>query len=99
MSDASRTSSKSPGYIFQPYIIWRLLFMQRTAMVFALAFANTGRSIAARIAMMAITTSNSIKVNAEGAGRLARDSVILFIEKFICGSHRFIDWAHQQFKH
>ena len=38
---------------------------------FSFAFANAGNNIAARMAMMAITTSNSIKVNAfpNGLGR------------------------------
>src|ERR1043166_271579 len=38
------------------------------------AFANTGSSMAARMAMMAITTSNSIKVN---PARPRRDSITL----------------------
>src|SRR4051794_7016853 len=37
--------------------------MHWIALAFSLAFAKAGRSIAARIAIIAITTSNSIKVN------------------------------------
>jgi hypothetical protein len=37
----------------------------------SLAQANAGSSIAARIAMIAMTTNSSIKVNARPAGRLA----------------------------
>lgn len=40
------------------------LFMQTVRLAFSLALAKAGNSIAARIAMIAITTSNSIKVNA-----------------------------------
>jgi hypothetical protein len=41
-----------------------LLFMQDAACAFALAFAKAGNSIAAKMAMMAITTNSSISVNA-----------------------------------
>src|SRR2546423_156363 len=46
--------------------------MQLTRWAVALAFDNAGKSIAARIAIMAITTRSSISVNAaarEGQGR------------------------------
>jgi len=39
------------------------LLWQLAVRAFSLAFANTGKRIAARIAMIAITTNNSIKVN------------------------------------
>ena len=42
---------------------WRRLLAHFIRLALALARANTGNSIAARIPMMAITTSNSIKVN------------------------------------
>ena len=42
-----------------------LLFMHRMPCALVLDFANAGRSMLARIAMMAMTTSNSISVNAE----------------------------------
>ena len=44
----------------------QFLILEAQWTVFALAFAldNAGNSIAARIAMMAMTTSNSIKVKA-----------------------------------
>jgi hypothetical protein len=38
--------------------------MQNAACAFALAFAKAGNSIAAEMAIMAITTSSSISVNA-----------------------------------
>jgi len=42
----------------------RLLFRQAIEVPAALALANAGRSNAARMAMIAITTSSSISVNA-----------------------------------
>ena len=42
--------------------IWCWLLVQLVRLAWALARANAGRSIAARIAMIAITTSNSISV-------------------------------------
>src|SRR5437773_7066892 len=46
----------------RPICFW--LFMQAVRCAFALDFANAGSNSAARIAMMAMTTSNSISVNA-----------------------------------
>jgi hypothetical protein len=40
--------------------------MQDVCCAFAFALASAGSSIAARMAMMAMTTSNSINVNAAG---------------------------------
>jgi hypothetical protein len=39
--------------------------MQAVCLAFDLALDSAGRSMAARIAMIAMTTSNSIKVNAD----------------------------------
>ena len=39
------------------------LFMQKICCALALACASAGRSMAARMAMMAMTTNNSINVN------------------------------------
>src|SRR5579871_4450192 len=44
--------------------IWRQLFMQTVRFDFSLALARAGKSIAARIAMMAMTTRSSIRVKA-----------------------------------
>src|SRR6266567_9527157 len=52
----------SPAYMWKPSPICRLLLQQAMALALSLALANAGRSIAARMAMMAITTSNSINV-------------------------------------
>jgi len=54
----------SSGYMIQAS--WRFLRLFRQAMdcALALALANAGNNKPARIAMMAITTSNSIKVKA-----------------------------------
>ena len=44
--------------------IWRVLFMQEDRIARSLALLKAGSSIAAKIAMMAMTTSNSISVKA-----------------------------------
>src|SRR5580658_2169291 len=43
-------------------INWRRLLLQAVALAWSLAMANAGKSKLARMAIMAITTSNSIKV-------------------------------------
>src|ERR1039457_720175 len=43
--------------------IWRLLFMHWVCLALALAFAKAGNNIAARMAIIAMTTSSSISVN------------------------------------
>ena len=48
------------------------LFCALTFMAFCLAFAKTGKSIAARIPIIAITTSNSMRVKADLAGPCAK---------------------------
>src|SRR5690348_16719336 len=54
----------SPRYMVQANCSWRRLFRQATWRALAWAFEREGRSSAARMAMTAMTTSNSIKVNA-----------------------------------
>src|SRR5579859_2009281 len=49
-------------YIKTPSAIWRVLLAHIVCLAFSRAWAKTGNRIAARIAMMAITTSNSISV-------------------------------------
>src|SRR5207249_1161334 len=51
-------------YICKAKPTWRMLLMQAIRLPFSLALDRTGKSIAARIAMIAITTSNSISVKA-----------------------------------
>jgi hypothetical protein len=48
------------------------LFKQLVLRAFSRAAASAGRSSAARIAMIAITTSNSINVNADNHARIPR---------------------------
>ena len=50
--------------MFQAIINCRLLFRQAIEVPAALALAKAGRRSAARMAMIAITTSNSISVKA-----------------------------------
>src|SRR5512143_118455 len=54
----------SPAYIVAATPICFMLLWHCAALALSLALAKAGRSSAARIAMMAMTTSNSIKVNA-----------------------------------
>src|SRR5271154_1662950 len=56
----------SPLYMTQAVSSCLRLFMHAIFCAFALADESAGNNIAARIAMMATTTSNSINVNARG---------------------------------
>src|SRR3974390_2460300 len=57
-------SVKSSPYICHPVLNCLLLFRQMMPWALDLALLRAGSSIAARMAMMAITTSNSMSVNA-----------------------------------
>src|SRR5437868_1889404 len=59
---ATRVLSLSSEYIIYPTAICFWLERQLAMVPFCLALFRAGRSIAARMAMMAITTSNSISV-------------------------------------
>src|SRR5512135_289727 len=68
---------------------WRRLLAQRTRMAFSLDALSAGRSIAARIAIMAITTSSSIRVkpprlDARHAGLLAWELWLIMAEGTRC---------------
>src|SRR5258708_10142924 len=56
-------------YMCQANIICLVLFMHMMPCAFVFALANVGRSIPARIAMIAITTRSSIRVNPERSVR------------------------------
>ena len=62
--DCGKESRFSPQYITIPSPICRVLLRQAVERAFCLARFNAGSIIAARIAMMAITTNNSMSVNA-----------------------------------
>ena len=49
-------------YIKVPLMIWRRLPVQKAARPLSRALFKAGSSMAARMAMIAITTSNSIRV-------------------------------------
>src|SRR6266568_8462392 len=66
-----KNSWLSPAYMWKPSPICLLLLQQAMALALSLALPNAGRSIAARIAMMAITTSNSISVKPRWVFRFA----------------------------
>ena len=57
-------SSLSPAYIVSDSSHWWLLFLQVVRCACSLARASAGSNSPASIAMIAITTSNSISVNA-----------------------------------
>src|SRR6266542_6025222 len=57
-------SALSSEYIKYPNMSWRVLFMHEMPVALALALPRAGRSRLARIAIMAITTSSSMSVNA-----------------------------------
>src|SRR5690348_6214758 len=59
-------------------IAWRMLLLQAVRLPRSLAPAKTGSNMEARIAMMAITTSSSIRVNArKGPGCFSRGRTVL----------------------
>src|ERR1700682_5117517 len=57
-------SPKSSEYVCHAIIICLLLFRQDRPWAFAFALLKAGRIMAARMAMMAMTTNSSISVNA-----------------------------------
>src|SRR6185437_8768451 len=57
-------SSLSVTYMLNEIASWRSLFRQLAWVAFNFARASAGRSMAANIAMMAITTRSSMSVNA-----------------------------------
>src|SRR5204863_1226575 len=59
----------------QAMVICFLLLRQLVRLALHLALERAGKSIAARMAMMAITTRSSIKVNAERGARSAECGV------------------------
>src|ERR1035441_7781646 len=69
--EKSNLSALSSVYMRQAKASCRLLFMHCTPCAFSLARDNAGSSSAARIAMMAMTTSSSMSVNPR-AGRAWR---------------------------
>ena len=56
----------SPAYMIQASVNCFVLFMQLIAQAFCFALLKAGNNIAARIAIMAMTTSNSINVKPRG---------------------------------
>ena len=58
---------KSARYKVVAIPIWRKLFRHAVCLARALAFESAGKSMAAKMAIMAMTTSNSISVNASSS--------------------------------
>src|SRR5436190_1723164 len=67
-----RVSLLSLAYIVKARVDCLRLFMQLVRLARSFALASAGSSIAARIAMMAMTTSSSMSVNAEPTNGLGR---------------------------
>src|SRR5436305_7818946 len=67
-----KRSLLSPAYIIMPKAICLLLLMHLAALALSFALARAGSNIAARMAIMAMTTSSSIRVKA-----------LLFVDCFI----------------
>src|SRR5436190_4575762 len=77
-------SALSSEYIKYPNMSWRVLFMHEIPVALALALPRAGRSRLARIAIMAMTTSSSMSVNATREfGRRPALSDGKVIEEFI----------------
>src|SRR5687768_3176208 len=68
----------SPAYKLHPNINCLLLFWHMIPCAFVFAFESAGSSMLARIAMMAITTSSSIKVKPRALAAGGPDSFITF---------------------
>src|ERR1039457_326656 len=62
---AGKVLALSAAYCWRPRLICRKLFMQFVRRAAAFARDNAGNNNAARMAMTAMTTSSSIKVNAK----------------------------------
>src|SRR6185295_2663176 len=69
----------SSAYIFQPIMSCRRLLAHWVPVAFCLALPSAGRSIPARMAIMAMTTSNSMRVKAENE----EDEIF---ERFMCST-------------
>ena len=59
-----KVSRLSLAYMRMPIVICRMLDLQTARLLDSLAFESAGNSIAAKMAMMAMTTKSSIKVKA-----------------------------------
>src|ERR1700683_2587516 len=70
-SSSGRKSLFSWAYIVKASSGWRSLFLQSTRMACCLALERAGNSSAAKIAITAITTSNSMSVKPSGRRGLA----------------------------
>src|ERR1035441_9785112 len=75
--DSGKSSLLSSANILMPRPIWCRLELQLMVHARCLALLNAGSSSAARMAMMAITTSNSINVNARSMEVGFRDFIML----------------------
>ena len=64
--------------------IWRVLLMQEIRIARSFALLKAGNNIAAKIAMMAMTTNSSIKVKADARRDGAGSGEFMVIELSYC---------------
>src|SRR5437773_2150784 len=86
-----KVSRLSSTYSFIPMPIWRRLLMHLAMCARCLAWLSAGKSIDARIAIMAITTNSSINVKA-GSSFGFVFIIVLFVTEFsseFCRPHGF----------
>src|SRR3569833_1193015 len=76
--------SFSSGNISQPKVSCLVLFRQAIPSAFSLALAREGNNMAARMAMMAMTTRSSISVNPDGRGAVQRSSEMFVTRRVEC---------------
>src|SRR5207302_5666366 len=69
----------SPEYVAHAICNWRILFKQAIWVPLPLARERAGSSKEARMAIMAITTSNSIRVNARRSGTFFEEVKVVAI--------------------
>jgi hypothetical protein len=75
-----------------PALIWRRLFEQTVSFAFCFAELKTGNSNAARMAMMAMTTSSSVNVNARFESMSVGQCRLPFVPVPWWQSSRCEDW-------
>src|ERR1017187_2762391 len=71
------------GTEFVATTIWRRFFKHSVRLALSFTWDNTGKSRAARIPMMAMTTNNSINVNARRESMLDKTTLAVFCFKLI----------------
>ena len=71
-----------------------LLFMHEMPCALVLALARAGNNMPAKMAIMAITTSNSMRVKAPRLAWWGVCCVFILMDKKISGRYWTVGWAH-----